>query len=114
MGLVRLPFEASESRVSGFWFRVSGFGFRVTGFGFRVSGFGMRDAGSYLRLVVFVYHSTLGLTVIKKKGVGLGRREPRRERLLQGQPVLGFGLRVSGCGMSDAGLLLLYYSQALS
>jgi len=28
------------------------------------SGF---EAGSYLRLIVFVYHSTLGLRVIKKK-----------------------------------------------
>ena len=25
------------------------------------------EAGSYLRLIVFVYHSTLGLRVIKKK-----------------------------------------------
>ena len=25
------------------------------------------DAGSYLRLIEFVYHSTLGLSVIKKK-----------------------------------------------
>jgi len=26
------------------------------------------EAGSYLRLIDFVYHSTLGLRVIKKKG----------------------------------------------
>ena len=28
------------------------------------------EAGSYLRLIDFVYHSTLGLRVIKKKEVG--------------------------------------------
>ena len=30
------------------------------------------EAGSYLRLIDFVYHSTLGLRVIKKKKQGLG------------------------------------------
>ena len=29
------------------------------------------EAGSYLRLIDFVYHSTLGLRVIKKKKSGL-------------------------------------------
>ena len=29
------------------------------------------EAGSYLRLIDFVYHSTLGLRVIKKKHKGL-------------------------------------------
>jgi len=40
------------------------------------------EAGSYLRLIDFVYHSTLGLRVLKKKGYGLLRgtgtgRSPR-------------------------------------
>ena len=30
------------------------------------------EAGSYLRLIDFVYHSTLGLRVIKKKKKGMG------------------------------------------
>jgi len=30
------------------------------------------EAGSYLRLIDFVYHSTLGLKVIKKKKRSLG------------------------------------------
>jgi len=74
-------------RVSGFGFRVSGFGFRVSGFGAtphprggRVSettpGYSAQprtpcsntlsemcsgsEAGSYVRLIDFVYHSTLG------------------------------------------------------
>ena len=32
------------------------------------------EAGSYLRLIDFVYHSTLGLRVIKKKKVGARHR----------------------------------------
>ena len=32
------------------------------------------EAGSYLRLIDFVYHSTLGLRVIKKKEDSLGYR----------------------------------------
>ena len=36
------------------------------------SGF---EEGSYLRLIDFVYHSTLGLRVIKKKRSRLGRGE---------------------------------------
>ena len=36
------------------------------------------EAGWYLRLIDFVYHSTLGLRVIKKKKIaGWGRRVPR-------------------------------------
>ena len=50
------------------------------------------EAGSYLRLIDFVYHSTLGLTVIKKrkctheaqmkqcKAWGLGRDHPTKRR----------------------------------
>jgi len=34
------------------------------------------EAGSYLRLIVFVHHSTLGLRVIKKKQKRLGRARP--------------------------------------
>jgi len=45
------------------------------------SGF---EAGSYLRRIVFVHHSTLGLRVIKKKKVGgsrwLDTRSEGRER----------------------------------
>ena len=32
------------------------------------------EAGSYVRLIDFVYHSTLGLSVIKKRGVTMVRR----------------------------------------
>jgi len=49
-----------------------------------MQGFGCRGskAGSYLWLIVFVHHSTLGLRVIKKKVSGAGftvaawRRQP--------------------------------------
>ena len=67
-------------RVEGLGFRVQGSGFRVQGSGFRVQGPGCKlennyftemcsgsEAGSYLRFIVFVYYSTLGLRVIKKK-----------------------------------------------
>jgi len=69
------------------WKHVSGVGFRVSnfdlgkGFGFRISGLEFweqslgcsgSEAGSYLRLIDFVYHSTLGLRVIKKKEVDRG------------------------------------------
>ena len=57
--------------------RVRGSGFRIWGIrGYRVLGFGFQvcrvecsgsEAGSYLRLVDFAYHSTLGLRVIIKK-----------------------------------------------
>jgi len=44
------------------------------------------ETGSYLRLIDFVYHSTLGLRVIKKKKIrGLGIKEERCP---------GFGFRV--------------------
>ena len=61
---------------SGSGFRVPGFGFRVEGEGetsvcagsgrLRVKGLEMcsgSEAGSYVRLIDFVYHSTLGLRV---------------------------------------------------
>ena len=67
-------FEVSglEFRVSGFRAEtsaqcVSGFGLEVLGLEFRVSGDEVEPQGSYLRLIDFVYHSTLGLRVIKKK-----------------------------------------------
>ena len=44
-----------------------GLGFRVWGSGFRPKMCSGSEAGSYLRLTNFVYHSTLGLRVIKKK-----------------------------------------------
>jgi len=41
------------------------------------------EAGSYLRLIVFVYHSTLGLGVIKKKTLGhVGQTFPVSPALL--------------------------------
>jgi len=42
------------------------------------------EAGSYLKLIDFVYHSTLGLRVITKKGrspAGVGRRRDGPVRL---------------------------------
>jgi len=53
-----------------------GFGFIIQGLGFGVRGLfeinyftevcSGSEAGSYLRLIDFVYHSTIGLRVIKK------------------------------------------------
>ena len=37
------------------------------------------EAGSYLRRIDFVYHSTLGLRVIKKKGFGKAPGRGQRE-----------------------------------
>ena len=59
-------------RVSSFVFRVSCFGIwcfvqRVSCCGLRVREWSGFEAGSYLRLIDFEYHSTLGLRVIKKK-----------------------------------------------
>ena len=45
----------------------------VGGLGFTEMSSGS-EAGSYLRLIDFVYHSTLGLRVIKKKVGGVGFR----------------------------------------
>ena len=75
--------RGSGFRVQGSEFRAQGSGLRVQGSGFRAQGPGFRvrfqfendyfteicsvsEAGSYLRLVDFVWHSTLGLRVIKK------------------------------------------------
>jgi len=81
--------QGSGFRVQGLGFRVQGSGFRVWGSGFVVQGLGVRvwgsgfgvqgvgfrvegagcagtEEGSYLRLIDFVYHSTLGWRVIKK------------------------------------------------
>jgi len=51
------------------------------------------QAGSYLRLIDFVYHSTLGLRVIKKKKLSEGRRETAVER--GGQKVNAFVLKMA-------------------
>ena len=55
-------------------FQVRGFVDRMDGFALMVYGLGMRaemcsgsEAGSYLRFIDFVHHSTRGLKVIKKK-----------------------------------------------
>ena len=48
------------------------------------------EAGSYLRLIDFVYHSTLGLRVIQKKSHGRGRP------LMQGLLFIVYGLCVQG------------------
>ena len=39
------------------------------------------EAGSYVRLIDFVYHSTLGLRVMKKKKADVARRGGRHETL---------------------------------
>jgi len=44
--------------------RLQGSGFRGWGLGLRVEG---SEAGSYLRLIDFVYHSTLGLRLNNNK-----------------------------------------------
>jgi len=52
-------------------------------------------AGSYLRLIDFVYHSTLGLRVIKKKK----RSEAEPDiRIASRERVSGLGFRLSGFG----------------
>ena len=55
-----------------------------------MSGMGGSEAGSYVRLTDFVFHSTLGLRVFKKKrkkgGSGLGLRSAG----------LGAGSRIEG------------------
>ena len=68
--------------------RGSGFGVRtgVRGSGCGVRGSGFRvcsgsEADSYLRLIDFVYHSTLGLRVIKKKKKGGTKRVFRAQML---------------------------------
>ena len=54
------------------------------------------EAGSYLRLIDFVHHSTLGLRVIKKKKRNLEAEvEGREVRALLPNPV--FGKAPSGC-----------------
>jgi len=56
-------------RVQGVGIRVQGLGFRVQGSGFRVQGVGMRadPGGLVFKAHRLVYHSTLGLRVIKKR-----------------------------------------------
>jgi len=77
-----------------------GFGFGVWGLRFGGWGFGWRveemcsgsEAGSYLRLVYFVYHSTLGLRVIKKKE----RLRSESARIILSFKVRGVDFRFSG------------------
>jgi len=38
------------------------------------------EAGSYLRLIDFVYHSTLGLRVIKKKKKVINKEDEEEEK----------------------------------
>jgi len=56
------------------------------------------EAGSYLRLIDFVYHSTLGSRVTKKKEVLEGRVQDSGFRFR------GFGFRVQGLGCGFQGL----------
>ena len=56
------------------------------------------EAGSYLRLIDFVYQSTLGLRVIKRERENeVGRPEQGEGVLLQPKH-LGVGFRVQGLG----------------
>ena len=55
------------------------------------------EAGSYLRLIHFVYHSSLGLRVIKKKKEGEAHLHFRLFR------VEGSGFRVLGCRVPGLG-----------
>jgi len=54
------------------------------------------EAGSYLRLIDFVYHSTLGLRVIKKKKKSAGHVDAFHGRAGFGGWGLGFGVWGSG------------------
>ena len=51
------------------------------------------EAGSYLRLIDFVYHSTLGLSVIKKKG-GFDPRTGGCERRRRRGTIVALSLRL--------------------
>ena len=61
------------------------------------------EAGSYLRLIDFVYHSTLGLRVIKKKErtsqseMEMSRR--RRMMISSSYKLTGIGVEGLGCGV---------------
>ena len=57
--------ESGRARLAGTRFRAQGVGSR--GWGSVTEMCSGSEAGSYLRLIDFVYHSTLGLRVIKKK-----------------------------------------------
>ena len=56
------------------------------------------EAGSYLRLIDFVYHSTLGLSVIKKKKEPDNAEESERAHQRHVRPGV-FGVGVSVCGL---------------
>jgi len=81
-----------------------GLGFRGSSVWVPEQARGLLERFSYVRLIDFVYHSTLGVRIIKKKkfsGV-VFRVESLGFRV--------YGLRV--CRLSPLILLLLYYSQA--
>jgi len=60
------------------------------------------EAGSYSRLIDFVYHSMLGLRVIKKKSIpedrGTRARLPAEHREAHARHPCGLGFRVQGLG----------------
>ena len=60
------------------------------------------EAGSCLRLIDYVYHSTLGLRVIKKKIISQASAAPGPP-LFACFRVSGFGFRVSGSGFRVSG-----------
>ena len=68
------------------------------------------EAGSYFRLIDFVYHSTLSLREIKKKSFGrtAGHGEDAADPLRTAHPPpcvsgLGFGVWGVGCGVWGVG-----------
>ena len=70
------------------------------------------EAGSYLRLVDFVYHSILGLRVIKKKkmtwAAEMASKEETTLLIILGFRVQGAGCRVQGSGfrVQGSGLII--------
>jgi hypothetical protein len=73
---VAQTFESSDFKrlVQGLWFLVLGLGSRVRA-DLDAEMCSGSEAGSYLRLIDFVYHSTLGLREIKKKKGDLDFRD---------------------------------------
>ena len=67
-------------------------GVQVLGFNYYTEMCSGSEAGSYLRLIDFVYHSALGLIQIKKKKFRAPAPERERER-----GCLGF----RGCGLGS-------------
>ena len=66
-------------------------------------------AGSHLKLIYFVYHSTLGLRVLKKKkmknaGEGSVTDDDDRDGEARVQPIPVFRTSIEGRRMRDTGL----------